>query len=300
MSVSGGDQSARSALAASTSGDAPGQQVLAEPLEVALAHPAGRRQLVGVARDAGRRQLVDVGEHELGEAGDGRRRQPHADDRAGQLPPGHAGPDAVGGQQRVHRPAAARLAAPQRVRPLDRRLQRRARVGVVRLLGEAQERPEGHLHGQLDVGAHLAGERAGVAGHLGGDGLDGALGDLRQVARRASRRPAGRGPDPPSCPLTAAPSLDCPQRTDGARFLTPHGYETSPQDGQTRCMTAPAPARPVLGRLRERVGQLAELVVTPLVPADYVDLIDPLRSDATACAVASSRCGPRPATPSPS
>ncbi len=43
-------------------------------------------------------------------------------------------------------------------------------------------------------------------------------------------------------------------------------------------MTAPATARPVLGRLRERIGSLAELVVTPLVPADYVDLIDPLRS----------------------
>ena len=42
-------------------------------------------------------------------------------------------------------------------------------------------------------------------------------------------------------------------------------------------MTAPtAPA--TLGRLRERVGRLAELVATPLVPADYVDLIDPLRS----------------------
>ena len=43
-------------------------------------------------------------------------------------------------------------------------------------------------------------------------------------------------------------------------------------------MTAPATARPVLGRLRERVTTLASLAVTPLVPADYVDLIDPLRS----------------------
>ena len=33
-------------------------------------------------------------------------------------------------------------------------------------------------------------------------------------------------------------------------------------------------------RLRSRVAQLAELVVTPLVPADYVDLLDPLRSSA--------------------
>ena len=45
-------------------------------------------------------------------------------------------------------------------------------------------------------------------------------------------------------------------------------------------MTAPAPARTALGRLRESAGRLAELVATPLVPADYVDLIDPLRSGA--------------------
>ena len=43
-------------------------------------------------------------------------------------------------------------------------------------------------------------------------------------------------------------------------------------------MTAPALARPFLGRLRERVTDLAALAVTPLVPADYVDLVDPLRS----------------------
>jgi ferredoxin-NADP reductase len=43
-------------------------------------------------------------------------------------------------------------------------------------------------------------------------------------------------------------------------------------------MTVPAPAPAGLGRLRERVGRLAQLVATPLVPADYVDLIDPLRS----------------------
>jgi ferredoxin-NADP reductase len=43
-------------------------------------------------------------------------------------------------------------------------------------------------------------------------------------------------------------------------------------------MTAPATVRPVLGRLRERMTTLAGLAVTPLVPADYVDLIDPLRS----------------------
>jgi ferredoxin-NADP reductase len=45
-------------------------------------------------------------------------------------------------------------------------------------------------------------------------------------------------------------------------------------------MTTIAPAPGALERLRERALQLAELVATPLVPADYVDLIDPLRSGA--------------------
>jgi ferredoxin-NADP reductase len=43
-------------------------------------------------------------------------------------------------------------------------------------------------------------------------------------------------------------------------------------------MTAPALAPAVLGRLRDRALQLAELVATPLVASDYVDLVDPLRS----------------------
>jgi ferredoxin-NADP reductase len=45
-------------------------------------------------------------------------------------------------------------------------------------------------------------------------------------------------------------------------------------------MTAPAPAPALLGRLRDRAFALAELVATPLVPSDYVDLVDPLRSGA--------------------
>ena len=44
-------------------------------------------------------------------------------------------------------------------------------------------------------------------------------------------------------------------------------------------MPALAPA-PALDRLREQAARLAELVATPLVPSDFVDLIDPLRSGA--------------------
>jgi stearoyl-CoA 9-desaturase NADPH oxidoreductase len=45
-------------------------------------------------------------------------------------------------------------------------------------------------------------------------------------------------------------------------------------------MTAPGLAPAPLGRLRDGVLRLAELVATPLVPADYVDLVNPLLSGA--------------------
>jgi ferredoxin-NADP reductase len=48
----------------------------------------------------------------------------------------------------------------------------------------------------------------------------------------------------------------------------------------TATVPRPSAARPVLGRLRDRVLKVAELVTTPLLPADYLDLVDPLRSGA--------------------
>jgi ferredoxin-NADP reductase len=51
-------------------------------------------------------------------------------------------------------------------------------------------------------------------------------------------------------------------------------------------MTTAAPMPTALARLRERVVQVAELVATPLVPADFVDLFDPLRSSLRARIVA--------------
>ena len=43
-------------------------------------------------------------------------------------------------------------------------------------------------------------------------------------------------------------------------------------------MTTTAPRPTTVGALRERVLKFAERVTTPLVPADYLDVIDPLRS----------------------
>ncbi|MGY1694152.1 MULTISPECIES: ferredoxin reductase [unclassified Geodermatophilus] len=48
----------------------------------------------------------------------------------------------------------------------------------------------------------------------------------------------------------------------------------------TATVPRPSPARPGLRALRDRALRLAELVTTPLLPADYLDLIDPLRSGA--------------------
>ena len=45
-------------------------------------------------------------------------------------------------------------------------------------------------------------------------------------------------------------------------------------------MTTTAPRLTTVGALRGRVRKLAERVTTPLVPADYIDIFDPLRSGA--------------------
>ena len=48
----------------------------------------------------------------------------------------------------------------------------------------------------------------------------------------------------------------------------------------TATVPRPTAAKPALRVLRDRVMRVAELVTTPLLPADYLDLIDPLRSGA--------------------
>ena len=48
----------------------------------------------------------------------------------------------------------------------------------------------------------------------------------------------------------------------------------------TATVPRPPSARPVLAKLRDRALKVAELVTTPLLPADYLDLVDPLRSGA--------------------
>ena len=48
----------------------------------------------------------------------------------------------------------------------------------------------------------------------------------------------------------------------------------------TATVPRPSSSRPVLSRLRDRAVKVAELVTTPLLPSDYLDLVDPLRSGA--------------------
>jgi ferredoxin-NADP reductase len=48
----------------------------------------------------------------------------------------------------------------------------------------------------------------------------------------------------------------------------------------TATLPRSTPGRPALTALRDRVLRFAELVTTPLLPTDYLDLVDPLRSGA--------------------
>ena len=137
-----------------------GEQVLAEPLAVAVAHPAARRQLVGVAGHARRRELVDVGEEQLGELRHRRRGQARLGRRLGQLAPRHPGPDAVCREQAVHRPSAPRLPPSERVGTFAGRAERGARVDVAAAAGELEEAGDRHLHGLLDRVAGRAAQGA--------------------------------------------------------------------------------------------------------------------------------------------
>src|SRR3712207_9552147 len=48
----------------------------------------------------------------------------------------------------------------------------------------------------------------------------------------------------------------------------------------TATVPRPPSARPALSALRDRAMRLAELVTTPLLPADYLDMVSPLRAGA--------------------
>jgi hypothetical protein len=165
----------------------PVEQLGGEPLQVALAHAARRRQLVAVPGDAGGRQLVDVGEHELREARQLLRAESRLHRTGAHQPPRHAGAHPVGGEQRVHGAAAAGLAPPQLVGALQRRPDRRARVDAGTRRRELEEARQRQLDGVSDDLAHVPGELVGVARDLDDDLLDRRRGDRGQLAAYCGR-----------------------------------------------------------------------------------------------------------------
>jgi hypothetical protein len=182
-----------SAAASSRPARTPGEQQLGQPLQVAAALAATGGEVVGVAGDAGGRERVDVGEHQLGEAGQRGGRHPGGHRRLAHVPPGHAGADAVGGQQRVHRPPVLGLPTAEGVGALERGVDRPAGVAAARRRRQLEEPAERQQDGVLDRPAHVALERLGVAGHLDDDRGHGALGDGGQLGahRRGHRRGEG-------------------------------------------------------------------------------------------------------------
>ena len=138
--------------------------------QVALVGPAPGGEFVGVARCARGGELVDVGEGQLGELGDLGGGQTCGYGTGCQASPGHAGADAVGAEQGVHRSAVAHLATPQLV----------GCVTAVAACGvparEVQVVPQGGADGSADGGAHVAREGVGVGRDLVDDRLDDLVG----------------------------------------------------------------------------------------------------------------------------
>ena len=196
VSVSGGCQSAFSALARRRLGGLTGEQLLGQPLEVALPDPSGGRQLVGVPGDAGRRQLVDEREHQLGEAGDGRRpaaRRRRRWPTAPATPPG----------RRRGRPTAARPSSdPGGPRRGPARRHRRARATASRVGSESCGRTASRRKAPSAICTAFSMfwpirplKARGIAGHLDRHRGHGALGHPRQhgLQRRRPPRRTGRG-----------------------------------------------------------------------------------------------------------
>ena len=162
-------------------------QVGRQPLQQPLTDPAGGVELVGVPRHARRRQLVDVGEDQLGEAGQGVGVDLVAHRGGRHLAPGDPSTDPVRREQRVDGSPTSGLTAAELVGTLDRRRGRGARVGAPAARRQRDEPAESELNGGPDVLAHRTGQRAGVARDLVGDRRDRLLGHLRE-ARCASPR----------------------------------------------------------------------------------------------------------------
>ncbi len=191
-----------------------------EPVEVALPHAARRLQLVGVARDRGRGELVDVGEDQLGERGQHVGRHSRLDRGLGELTPRDTCAHAVRREQGVGAPSAARLAATQRVRALERGGQRRTGIGRAAPGRQPEESRERHLHGVLDVVTHRPAERAGVGRHLLGHRVDGVRGDLGETsAQKVEQTGIQREATNTNADLGIGHAKDCSIRTKNERSI---------------------------------------------------------------------------------
>ena len=131
VSVVGGVQSARSAAAVEHVLAGAGEQVLARAARGSARGPARSSPARRCARRRWRRTARRCRRTPARRTAPScRPRRPASAARPASSAPGHPGADPVGGEQGVHRPAVARLAAAQVVGALERRAERRAGVGV--------------------------------------------------------------------------------------------------------------------------------------------------------------------------
>jgi hypothetical protein len=156
-----------------------------QPLAIALASPTCRCQLISVARDARRGQCVDIGEHQLRERPQRRRRDPARDRFPRQSAPTDSRPDPVCRLQGIHRPATSRLPPPQLVCRGRARRDRLGGVGPAPQPGKLKEVDQGQLDRGPDPRAHDIGKRPGIARHFAHDRLDRFGGDPRDDGPQA-------------------------------------------------------------------------------------------------------------------
>ena len=141
--------------------------------------------------------------------------------------------------------------------------------------------PEGELDGVADGLPHGTAQRVGVARHVVGDRGHGPLGHFGQNVAQVTDHGLGQA----KIGLIGHLFILCEQKSavdSRAQVMTLACFHIILDTWPPRPTPLHLRGRPLgLGRtLRDRVRRFAELAATPLVPADYLDVFNPLRAGA--------------------
>src|SRR6202042_1682244 len=92
--------------------------------------------------------------------------------------------------------------------------------------------------------------------------------------------PLSRSPARPGRRVRQRTRSYCSWKIKRHQKLTSHGQESSAEREYVGSIVALLDRRHTASRLRDRAVEFAGLITTPLLPADYLDLVNPLRAGA--------------------